>query len=48
MKQYYIIGIYKGKSQDLDAYTSLVDATKALVEYRLAYGKNWTIDIVLK
>lgn len=48
MKQYYIIGTYKNKTQDLDCFTSLVEAEKALVEYKLAYGKNWIIEIVLK
>jgi len=48
MKQYYIIGIYKNKTHYLDCFSSLPEASRALVEYKFAYGKDWIIDIVLK
>lgn len=48
MKRYYIIGIYNGKKETLDCFDTLTEATKMMLEYRLAYGPNWEIDIVLK
>ena len=34
------------KTQELDAAKTVLDAMALLAEYRLAYGKNWSIDIV--
>lgn len=48
MKQYIIIGIYKGELIELDCFDSMTEASKALIEYKIAYGKDWIIDIVLK
>ena len=48
MEQYYIIGIYKNKKHYLDCFNSITGAGKAYIEYKLAYGKDWIIDIVLK
>lgn len=48
MKRYYIIGTYKGKKQVLDCFDTLKECVKLIPEYKLAYGPNWEIDIVLK
>lgn len=34
--------------QVLDVFPSLAEALKELNNYRLAYGKNWTLDIRVK
>jgi len=48
MKHYYIIGIHNGKKQILDHCDTLKEAMALLIEYKLAYGSKWHIDIVLK
>lgn len=48
MKKYYIIAKYNKKIEYLDCFESLSEAFKALVQYKIAYSRNYTIDIVVK
>lgn len=47
-KKYYIVGFYNNKKEYLDTAETFREATKLLLEYSMAYGPSWTIDIILK
>ena len=42
-KEYKIIGIYKGKKEEIDVAENRKQAIKYVNEYRLAYGNDWII-----
>ena len=45
-KEYIIMGSYQGKTEEIDNFETLKEAEKMLVEYKLAYGKDWSLWIL--
>jgi len=42
---YEIIGIYKGQLEVVDEASSIQEANYLLGEYRIAFGKEWSLRI---
>ena len=43
--KYKIIGTYKGKKEVLDVVNTRSEAQKLKIEYQMAYGANWIIEV---
>jgi len=46
MRKYLIIGYYEGNSEVVDEAESKQEAEILAMEYRMAFGRGWTIDVV--
>lgn len=46
MKNFKIVGIYRGKRETLDTTKSERNAYFLASEYKMAYGRDWTILLV--
>jgi hypothetical protein len=42
---FVIIGVYRGKREDIDEFETEREAIAARSEYAMAFGPNWTIYI---
>lgn len=45
MRVYKIMGSYQGSTEEIDEFTTEIEALKMLSEYRMAYGKGWHLYI---
>lgn len=40
---YIIMGRYQGRSEEIDSFDTLQEATRMLSEYRMAYSLEWSL-----
>lgn len=40
-----IVGTYRGKTEVIDEFDTFAEAETMLVEYKMAFGKDWILTI---